>query len=608
MGAGLAMAAVACKSAPARTSSPVAQPRQSSAPATPAAPLPAFAAQPATRLGETSGIAVVALGAPQFSALPRDQRLVAWYASQAGAVGDAVAAEQGYRRNLPVIRLLRGILSRPQVVPAPLLARIRGFARVVYLNHGLHDAETGRKQVPGFSAAELRIAALAATASGADLGLGGARLEYALRALEGPLFDSRVDAQRTVHGADLTASAVNFYEGVTLRDLQGFTEQAPLHSRLVKQGTTVVEQIYRLPAAADALERVLPSSAPPQRAVFEPLSAFFRSGDPAQFDAAARAWTDAFGLVDALAGFFDRTADPRGRKALFGAMVGIADPERTEALEHLQLRNSGEALFLLSANGALRPLQTYALTLDGKSALFASALEAAAQVRADPAIAALADPQLVPELLRCAPALRFAQLALRELSREPAGALPALDEALADANASALPDAAREILPDPACRVLWPQFVATGWLASTAAAPETERLEDDRQRAVQLQLWWFTGKGAVIERHAGGRRSLSVPDIARFRAAAQELVTLLNEVRTSNDAARWRELIDRHGSQVDPRWRTEAGARLADVPRRVAVLPPRLEPVLDSGGKVVDAQATAVQDLDEQILRDWAAY
>jgi len=589
MGAGLAMAAVACKSAPARTSSPVAHPRQSSAPASPAAPLPAFAAQPATRLGETSGIAVVALGAPQFSALPRDQRLVAWYASQAGAVGDAVAAEQGYRRNLPVIRLLRGILSRPQVVPAPLLARIRGFARVVYLDHGLHDAETGRKHVPGFSAAELRIAALGATAAGADLGLGGARLEYALRALEGPLFDSRVDAQRTVHGADLTASAVNFYEGVTLRDLQGFTEQAPLHSRLVKQGTTVAEQIYRLPAAADALERVLPSSAPPQRAVFEPLSAFFRSGDPAQFDAAARAWTDAFGLVDALAGFFDRSADPRGRKALFGAMVGIADPERTEALEHLQLRNSGEALFLLSANGALRPLQTYALTLDGKSA-------------------ALADPQLVPELLRCAPALRFAQLALRELSREPADALPALDEALADANASALVDATPEILPDPACRVLWPQFVATGWLASTAAAPETERLEDDRQRAVQLQLWWFTGKGAVIERHAGGRRSLSVPDGARFRVAAQELVTLLNEVRTSNDAARWRELIDRHGSQVDPRWHTEAGARLAGVPRRVAVLPPRLEAVLDSGGKVVDAQATAVQDLDEQILRDWAAY
>src|SRR5207248_281052 len=95
-----------------------------------------------------------------------------------------------------------------------------------------------------------------------------------------------------------------------------------------------------------------------QRAVFEPLSAFFRSGDPAQFDAAARAWTDAFGLVDALAGFFDRTADPRGRKALFGAMVGIADPERTEALERLQLRNSGPALCLPSTRRS--PTQTQA--------------------------------------------------------------------------------------------------------------------------------------------------------------------------------------------------------------------------------------------------------
>lgn len=601
------MAAVACKSAPPRTVSPLPQPRQSS-PQAAAAPLPAFAAQPAARLGEAGGIAIVALGAPQFSALPRDQRLVAWYASQAGAVGDAVAAEQGYRRNLAVIRLLRGILSRAQVVPASLLGRIRDFARLVYLNHGLHDAESGRKQLPGFSAAELRTAALAATAAGADLGLGSARLEYALRALEGPLFDPRVDAQRTVHGADLTASAVNFYEGVSLRDLQGFTEEAPLHSRLVKQGGTLVELPYRLPAAADALQRALPSSAPPQRAVFEPLSAFFRSGDPAQLDAATRAWTEAFGLVDGLAGFFDRSADPRGRKALFGAMVGLADPERTVALERLRLRNSGEALFLLSAAGALRPPQTYALTADGKTAVFASALEAAAQLRAGPALAALAEPQLVPELLRCAPALRFAQLALRELSRTPADALPALDEALADASASALADATPEILPEPACRALWPQFVAAGWLASTAAAPETERIEDDRQRAVQLQLWWFTGKGAVIERHAGGRRALTVPDGARFRAAAQELVMLLNEIRTSNDAARWRELLDRHASQVDARWRADASARLAGVPRRVAVLPPRLDPVLDRDGKVVDAQATPVQDLDEQILRDWAAY
>ena len=175
-----------------------------------AAPLPAFVAQPATRLADVNGIAVLALAAPQFANLPRDQRLVAHFAAQAAAVGDPVAAEQGYRHNLGIIRLLRGILARSQVVPQALLAKIRAFARLVYLNHGLHDVETGRKQRPPFSFAELRVAALAAVAAGADLGFSGRSPEYGLRALEGPLFDPRMDPSRTVHGADLSASAVNF--------------------------------------------------------------------------------------------------------------------------------------------------------------------------------------------------------------------------------------------------------------------------------------------------------------------------------------------------------------------------------------------------------------
>src|SRR5438045_800450 len=83
--------------------------------------------------------------------------------------------------------------------------------------------------------------------------------------------------------------------------------------------------------------------------------------------------------------------------------------------------------------------------------------------------------------------------------------------------------------PATRCRELWPQFVATDWL-STVAATEGDRVEDDRQRSVLLQIWWFTGKGAATERHAAGRRYLAVPDGAKFRAAAQELLTLLKEL------------------------------------------------------------------------------
>jgi dipeptidyl-peptidase-3 len=607
LGAGSVAAIFACKSAaPLKTSPPQAPPEAASGGSV--GPLPAFAPQPSTRLADVEGVAVLALAAPQFASLPRDQRLVAHFAAQAAAAGDRIAVEQGYRHNLAVIRLLRGILARPQGVSQPLLSRIRNFARLVYLSHGLHDPETGRKQRPPFSYSELHNAALAAAAAGADLGISGRSIEYGLRALEGPLFDPRIDPVRTVHGADLGASAVNLYEGVTLRDLQGFPERAPLSSRLVKQGGLLSEQVYRLPEAADALERALTWTAPPQRAVFEPLAAFFRSGDPAPYEAAQRAWTEAYGPIDAFLGFLDTSADPRGRKALFGGVVGMADPERNAVLERVRLRNSGESLLLLGAAGALRPPRRYALTLDTKSALFAAALDAAAQVRGEAVTSALADPAAVRDLLRCAASLRFAALAFRELSRGRSELGSSLDEALAQANAHVLAETTPALLPDPRCRELWPPFAVAEWLGSLAVVTEGDRIEDDLLRAAQLQIWWFSDKGAVVDRRTGGRRSLVVPDTGRFRSAARELLTQLQQIGASADATRWRELVERHASRIDPQWREELSARLSGIPRRVAVLPPRLDAVLDAEGKVVDAQALPVADLDEQMMREWAAF
>ncbi|HET7788398.1 MAG TPA: hypothetical protein VFL36_20665 [Myxococcales bacterium] len=554
-------------------------------------------------IAEVDGAAVLALAAPAFASVSREQRLVAYWAAQALAAGDALAAEQGYRHNRAIIRILRGILTRPQAVPPQLLSRIRSFARVVYLNHGIHDAATGRKRLPPFSAAELRTAALAAQASGADFGLGGAPLEYALRALDGPLFDPRVAAFRTVHGKDLTESAVNLYDGVTLQDLKSFRERAPRSSQLVKEAGVVSERPYKLPAAANALDRALPYAAPPQRAVIESLSSVLRSGEPDAAALARRSWAEAFGPVDFFAGFLDTSVDPRGRKALFGGAVGVADPERTQALQ-LEGRRPAEALFLVAAAGAFRPVRIFALTVPEKTALFAAAQAAAAQVGSARLISALADPRFSDGLARCDPSQRFALLALRELSRTGESVL---EEALADVQAQLEGPTALKLMPDAACRELWPQFVALQWLASLAAVSEGDPIEDDRARAAQLQLWWFTSKGALVERRSGGRTFFTVPDPARFREVATELRGLLAQSQAAGDSGRLHELLQRHASRLDPHLRDEVLSRLTGIPRRVSVLPPRLDPVLRDGA-VVDAQAAAVQDLDDQVLRDWARY
>lgn len=601
--AAVSLAFVGCRTAPA-----VEKPAPVSRAAPEPPPQAQFPAQPGSVIASIDGTDVLALSAPAFASLPRDQRMLAYWTAQAASAGDRVTLEQDYRHNLSVARLLRGILSRPAAVPAALLAKIRPFARIVWLNHGLHDYETGRKVVAPFTAADLRDAALAAQAAGADLGNGPVSLEYQLRALDAPLFDRKVDARRTVHGADLTASAANLYDAVSQRDLRGFHERYPANSRLVKEDRALAEVIWRAPMAAAAIDHALPFAAPPQRAVLEPLAEFLRSGEPDALRVAQGAWLEAAGPTDFFAGFLDRSADPRGRKALFGAFSGIADRERTAALQPLasKLSRVPEALWLASASGALRPMRSFAVTIGAKSALFLGAAQAAAQAHDARALALLTDPAIAGELSACAPQLAEAFVALREMGRI-AQDEPALEEARADAAADLL---AADPVPglDNRCRRLWPQFAAASWLESLASVPDGEQVEDDRARAIQLELWWFTGKGALAERRAGGRRWLAVPDDALFLRAARELLTLLDEIARLGDSARAADLLEHHASRLDPQWRDDVLARFraAGLPRRIAVIPPLIRAVVVDG-RITDAEAVPVTDLDAEILRSWSS-
>jgi hypothetical protein len=516
------LAALACKTA-VRPTARAEPPSFSDAGPTDAGPPPIEPAppppQPFTVIANISDLAVVALDAPAFAQLAHDQRLDALRASQTAAAMDAAAMDYGH--TLGIVRMLRAILSRPAVAPPMLLPRIRDFARAVYLNRGVHDVETRRKLVPPFSMAELRIAALAAQAAGADFALPGAKLEFALRALEGPLFDPRVDPQRP---------------------------------------------------------RSEPRSSEPLPGVTAPLELVPFSG------------------------------------RLF---IGIADEERSRPLAALAQFSASQnrpvpSAEALQLTGGAGPLPAFGFPLPGRVALFTAAADALDKVRTAGALSALADPALASDLLRCLPRHRLAQLALREvIGRQSEGLDPTLDEARADlvSHVLAADPRLRELgLLSARCQELWPQFVATLWFLSQAHLPSGDRIEDERQRATQLELWWFTGKGALSERHEAGRRFLSAHP-ARFQKAAAELLALLQDIAASRDLVRLRDLLESHASKLDAQWRSDVIARLraAGVPRRVALLPPRLEPVLIEG-KEIDAQARPVEDFDAEILREWAAF
>ena len=69
-------------------------------------------------------------------------------------------------------------------------------------------------------------------------------------------FEPMVTSKNPPPGQDiLTASANNLYDGVTLADLDGFTERYELNARLVKTAAGLVEEVYRVGGRYDAAIR-----------------------------------------------------------------------------------------------------------------------------------------------------------------------------------------------------------------------------------------------------------------------------------------------------------------------------------------------------------------
>jgi dipeptidyl-peptidase-3 len=592
-----------------------------------------LAPQPARSLAEVAGFPVLALDVPAFARLQRDQRLLAFQVAQAATRGLSATYELGGRHNLEVVRVLRGILSRPNASSAAALEPIRKYARAVWLFHGLYDPRTGHKLLPSFTPAELRAAALSARAAGADLGLHS--LEFGLRALEAAIFDPSVEARRTARGSDLPESANGLYQGVTLRDLASFHEQAPLDSRLVKDGPVLQERLVLLPAAADALDAGLRSSAPPQRALLEPLAAWLRFGQPERLSEAYRAYFEVAGAVDFFTGFYDLSVDPRGRKALFAGFVGVRDEERTAQLARvaeaapalarlspvpLALTRApvAEALFLAAGTSVPEAVTLPATVqerarLGAKSVFFAAASDTADEAR-EKLVAAIADPSIEADLARCFAEQHFAFVALRELvgrsrpvPREALLDQAALEEARADLVASLLGPLpkVRELglLPDARCQELWGPFVAAQLVTSLLGLAPGEPLDGDRDRARALQLFWLTAKGALA-RYSGGT-SFAVVDPPKLRTAEADLLGLLQRIESHGDSARLSDLFERHASRAPSVKELEVRLREASVPARVRLIPPRIEGVFDRG-KLVDARAVAIDDLDAAVLRDWA--
>jgi dipeptidyl-peptidase III len=299
-------------------------------------PVPASAADTRRYLIErVDDAAVVQLYADGFADLALREQVLIYHLYQAALAGRDIYYDQRYAHNLEMRDVLEEILTHASGIDAETLAEIERYTKLFWINTGPYNNLTARKFVLKCTPSAFAAAAAQAARNGARV---PADLERMTPYFFDPDFEPIVTSKTPGNGKDiLQASANNLYDGVTMADLEGFTERYPLNSRLVKRDGRLIEEVYRVGGMYDRqireivthLRAAIPFATAPMANALRALIAFYETGETADRIAYDIAWVqDRDSPVDTINGFVEVYMDARGMKGAWEALVYYVNPHK----------------------------------------------------------------------------------------------------------------------------------------------------------------------------------------------------------------------------------------------------------------------------------------
>ena len=302
-----------------------------------------------TRIRDTG---FVQLKAESFNDLTADQKMAAYWFSMAAIAVNPIGYDQNSAYGLREKHLLEAILTHSKGIDPVMLKKITDYTMLFWGSQGNHNSFNSKKFLPDFTSAELSAAASQALKNGAQLESPVA-LAKELQTLEKPFFDPNFEPMLTVknppNGQDpLRASSVNYYSGVTLKDLTGFTEHYVLNSRVVKRNGRVMEEVFRagtpdgkVPAglyarelgrAIGALQQALPYAPDSQKKVINDLIRYYQTGERSDWIQCGIDWVQDKSNPDFSNGFVEVYKDPRGLKGAMQGFVSVVDTSMSKLM------------------------------------------------------------------------------------------------------------------------------------------------------------------------------------------------------------------------------------------------------------------------------------
>ena len=309
--------------------------------------------EPTTRpylLEQIDDAAVVQLYADGFEKLSLTEKTLVWHLYQAAIAGRDIYYDQRHRHNLAIRHLLEQILTHADGIPDDTLAELTRYTKLFWINTGPYNNLTAQKFLLNLDRKRVIQAAEIATRNGAKLKLEpketiAEHVERFARMFFDPDFEPMVTHKTPGDDLDiLQASANNLYDGVTMADLEGFTEKYQLNSRLTKRNGRLVEQVYKVGGLYGAqISRIVGHlndaqafAPPPLARALAALVKFYETGEAADREAFDIAWVqNRDSTVDTMNGFIEVYMDARGIKGAWEGLVYYVNHEKTEQIRAL---------------------------------------------------------------------------------------------------------------------------------------------------------------------------------------------------------------------------------------------------------------------------------
>ncbi|MBI2270004.1 MAG: dihydrofolate reductase [Bacteroidetes bacterium] len=304
-----------------------------------------------------SDLRILRYNVPGFNELTLKQKEMVYYLYEAALCGRDIYFDQNYKYNLTIRKTIETIIGTfKSDKNTDDYKKFLVYAKRFWFSNGMHHHYSNDKIIPEIS--KEYFAELIKGSNTAKLPLKGTEkpAEFIER-ITPILFDSTVASKKVNLDPKndlLTSSAVNFYEGVTQKEVIAFYEKMTdkdsktplmlgLNSKLVKQNGAIIEKKWMVGGMyTAAIEKIVywlkKASAlaenPEQKDALDKLIHYYTTGDLKDFDDYNIAWVkDVQSVIDVVNGFIEVYDDPLGKKGSFEAVVSIKDMEASKRIK-----------------------------------------------------------------------------------------------------------------------------------------------------------------------------------------------------------------------------------------------------------------------------------